>query len=85
MGGQFWYINTVTVIFLPLSDSYWILKHMSSTVDYSKWDLIVERVAAGKCGVCGKVLPSSFATVEAFVNHSNEVVNLTFCVPCMDT
>ena len=56
-----------------------------ATVDYSKWDLIVERVAAGKCGVCGKVLPLTFATVEAFVKHSNEVVNLTFCVPCMDT
>jgi hypothetical protein len=56
-----------------------------ATVDYSKWDLIVSRVADGKCGVCGKILPSSFATVQAVVDHTAELVNLTFCVPCMNT
>ena len=54
-------------------------------VDYSKWDLIVSRVADGKCGVCGKILPSSFATVQAVTKHTAELVNLTFCVPCMNS
>ena len=90
VGGQLLVQKSVTVISLPLSDSSSILKPMSSThrfssVDYSKWDLIVSRVADGKCGVCGKILPSSFATVQAVTKHTAELVNLTFCVPCMNT
>jgi hypothetical protein len=51
----------------------------------TKWNLIMERVSVGKCGVCGKVLPPSFVTMEAINKFNGDPVTLTFCVPCMQT